>query len=142
MIAFVLALIGGLIVLVTSVINAVWFSYGATSFGGYGSYMRGVMDGYHSFMGSNASSTGFFASLSIIGVVCGVIVVMSAILLQVNPRQHVIWAVVIIAFFSDKFRGHGRFLHRRHLGHLRWSIRLKLKTNQPMTPAQLARANN
>ena len=32
MIAFVLALIGGLIVLVTSVINAVWFSYGATSF--------------------------------------------------------------------------------------------------------------
>lgn len=50
MVAFVLALIGGLIVLVTSVINAVWFSYRATSFGGYGSYMRGVMDGYHSFM--------------------------------------------------------------------------------------------
>lgn len=131
MIAFVLALIGGLIVLVTSVINAVWFSYGATSFGGYGSYMRGVMDGYHSFMGSNASSTGFFASLSIIGVVCGVIVVMSAILLQVNPRQHVIWAVVIIAFSAISFVGMGGFFIGAILGIFAGVFDLSLKQTSP-----------
>ena len=131
MVAFVMALIGGLIVFVTSVINAVWFSYGATAFGGYGSYMRGVMDGYHSFMGNSASSTGFFTSLSIIGLVCGVIVVMSTIVLQVNPRQHVVWAVVIIAFSAISFVGMGGFFIGAILGIIAGVFDLSLRQTSP-----------
>ena len=115
-VAFFLAMIGGLIITVTSVINTVWFSYGAESFGGYGNYMRSVMDGYHNFMGSNAGSNGFLASLSLIGVICGVIVLMSAIMLRVSPQQHVVWSIVIIAFSVASFFGMGGFFIGAILG--------------------------
>ena len=128
-VAFLLALVGGLIVLISSIVNAVWFSYGASSFGGYGSYMRGVMDGYHNFMGSNADSTGFLASLSIVGVVCGVIVVMSAIMLKVNPRQHVVWAVIIIAFSALSFVGMGGFFIGAIIGIIAGVFDLSLRQN-------------
>ena len=77
--AYIVSLVGGLIILITSIINVVWYSSGAPNFGGYGSFMSGMMDGYHNFMGSYGSSYGFLAGISLVAVICGVIVVMSAI---------------------------------------------------------------
>ncbi|MGA3291088.1 MAG: hypothetical protein ABSD42_12715 [Candidatus Bathyarchaeia archaeon] len=50
--AYIVSLVGGLIILIASILNVVWYSSGAPNFGGYGSYIRGMMDGYHNFMGS------------------------------------------------------------------------------------------
>ena len=87
--AFVMSLVGGLIVLVVSLVNAVWFGSNAPAWGGFGSYMRSMMDGYHDFMGSYGSSNGFFTAVSVVSLVCGVIVVMSALVLRVHPQEHV-----------------------------------------------------
>ena len=50
--AYIVSLVGGLIITITSIINVLWYSSGAPNFGGYGSYIRGLMGGYHNFMGS------------------------------------------------------------------------------------------
>ena len=114
--AFIVSLIGGLIVLIASVLNVIWYSSGAPYMGGYGSFVGGMMDGYHNFMGNYASSYGFLAGVSLIGVVCGVIVLMSAIMLWIQPHQHVIWAMVIIAASAVSFIGMGGYFIGATLG--------------------------
>ena len=96
--AFIVSLVGGLIVFILSTINVLWFSSGGTGFGGYGNFMRGMMGSNHNFMGTYAGSTSFFAGLSVVAVICGIIVLISAIMLKVQPHQHVPWAILIIAF--------------------------------------------
>ncbi len=111
-----MSLVGGLVIFVVSLLNVVWFSSGATGFGGYGSYMRGMMDGYHNFMGNYASSTSFFAELSVVAVICGVIVLFGAIMLKVQPNQQVSWAIIIIAFSAVSFVGMGGYFIGAILG--------------------------
>ena len=114
--AYIVSLVGGLIVLIASIINVLWYSYGATNFGGYGSFVGGLMDGYHSFMGSYGSSYGFLSGISLVSVICGVVVVMGAINLRLNPRQSIIWAIVIIVFSAVSFVGMGGFFIGAILG--------------------------
>jgi hypothetical protein len=107
---FLFSLIGGLIILVASTVNLIWFLSGAQNFGGFGNYMRGFMDGNHNFMGNYASSNSFLAGISVVALVCGVIVLMGAIMLRVQPtRQHVIWAIIIIVFSVVSFVGMGGY---------------------------------
>ena len=82
--AFVVSLIGGLIVLIGSLVNFVWFLSGAQNFGGFANYMHRAMGGYHSFMGNYGSSNSFLAGISVVGIVCGVIVLIGTILLKVD----------------------------------------------------------
>ena len=107
--SYVLSLVGGLIVLLASVVNLVWFGSGAPYWGGFGGYMHGTMDGYHNFMGSHGSSYGFFAGISLLSLVCGIIIVISAIMLSVHPQEHMIWATVVIVFSAVSFVGMGVF---------------------------------
>jgi len=74
------------------------------------------MDGYHSFMGSYGSSYGFLAGISLVSVICGVVVVMSAIMLGVHPQEQLIWAIVIIVFSAVSFVGMGGFFIGAILG--------------------------
>jgi hypothetical protein len=114
--AYIVSLVGGLIILIASILNVVWYSSGAPNFGGYGSFMRGMMDGYHNFMGSYGSSYGFLAGISLVGVICGVIVLMGAIMLRVQPHQQMIWAIVIIVFSVVSFVGMGGYFIGAILG--------------------------
>jgi len=107
--AFIVSLVGGLIVFIASLINFVWFLSGAANFGGFGNFMRGAMGGYHSFMGSYGTSNSFLAGISVIGLVCGVIVLIGAIMLKVDSHQSTIWAIVIIAFSLVSFVGMGGY---------------------------------
>jgi hypothetical protein len=107
--SYVMSLVGGLIVLIISLVNLVWFGSGASTTGSFGSYMNGAMDGYHNFMGSYASSTGFFTAVSVVSLVCGVIVVMAALVLRIHPEEHFIWGVVIVAFSAVSFVGMGGY---------------------------------
>ena len=114
--AFIVSLVGGLIIIIASILNVVWYSSGASNFGGYGSYHGGMMDGYHNFMGSYGGSYGFLAGISLVAVICGVIVLMGAIMLRVQPHQHMIWAIVIIVFSAVSFVGMGGFFIGAILG--------------------------
>ena len=125
--AFIVSLVGGLIVFIISVLNVVWFSSGATNFGGYGSFMRGMMDGNHNFMGSYASSNSFFAGLSLVAVICGVIVIIGAIMLRAQPHQHLPWAILIIVFSAASFVGMGGYFIGAVLGILGGAFELSIR---------------
>ena len=114
--AFIVSLVGGLITFIASTINVLWYSYGAPNFGGYGSFVGGLMNGYHSFMGNYGGSYGFLAGVSLVAVICGVVVLMSSIMLRVHPQEHLIWATVIIVFSAVSFVGMGGFFIGAILG--------------------------
>ena len=114
--AFALTLVGGLILLIVSLVNAVWFGSGAPTWGGFGSYMQGMMGSNHNFMGTYASSTGFFTAVSVVSLVCGVIVLVGAIMLRVYPKDHVVWGVVILVFSAVSFVGMGGYFIGAVLG--------------------------
>jgi len=114
--AFIMSLIGGVIIFVTSTVNLVWFLSGAQNFGGFGNYMRGFMDGNHNFMGSYASSNSFLAGISVVALVCGVIILIGALMLRVQPRDHTIWAIIIVVFSVISFVGMGGYFIGAILG--------------------------
>jgi hypothetical protein len=125
--AFVLSLIGALIVLVVSILNLVWFSTSTSFLGGYGGYMRGMMDGYHNFMGNYASSTGFFAGISAVSLICGIILVVAAVMLWIQPQAHIIWGVIIVVFSAVSFVGMGGYFIGAILGIIGGAIALSYK---------------
>lgn len=114
--AFIVSLVGGLIITIASILNVVWYSSNGSNFGGYGSYMRGTMDGYHNFMGNYGGSYSFLAGISLVAVICGVVVLMAAIMLRAQPHQHVVWAIVIIVFSAVSFVGMGGYFIGAILG--------------------------
>ncbi len=107
--AFVISLVGALIVLIFSLVNLVWFGSNAPNWGGFGNYCVSMMDGYHNFMGSYSTSTGFFTAISIVSFVCGVIVLMSALVLRIHPQEHFLWGIVIVVFSAISFVGMGGY---------------------------------
>jgi hypothetical protein len=108
-VAFVISLVGGLIILAFSLVNLIWFGSNAPSWGGFGDYWSGMMNGYHDFMGNYASSTSFFTAVSIASFVCGVIVVFSSLVLRIHPREHLLWGIVIVVFSAISFIGMGGY---------------------------------
>jgi len=129
--AFIVSLVGGLIIMIASILNVVWYSSGAPNFGGYGSYVGGMMDGYHNFMGSYGGSYGFLTGISLVAVICGVIVLMGAIMLRVQPHQHMLWAIVIIVFSAISFVGMGGFFIGAILGIIGGAFDLSIRQIKP-----------
>jgi hypothetical protein len=127
---FIVSLVGGLIIFIISTLNVLWFSSGAGSFGGYGTTMRGAMDSYHNFMGTYSSSSSFFAGLSVVALICGIIVVIGAIILRVQPHQHLPWAIVIIAFSAVSFVGMGGYFIGAVLGIIGGAFELTIRRQQ------------
>lgn len=52
--AYILSLIGGVIVLLSGVIGLAWFGSSGPSWGGFGGFMGRMMNGYHGFMEATA----------------------------------------------------------------------------------------
>ena len=114
--AFVVSLVGGLIITIFSILNVLYYSSGTSNLGGYGGYMRGMMTGNHNFFGAYGTSYSFLAGVSLLAVICGVIVMIGAILLTIQPHQHTIWAIVILAFSLVSFVGMGGYFIGATLG--------------------------
>ncbi len=127
---FVLSLVGGVIVLVFGIVNSVWFASSAPSWDGFGGWMGGMIGNYHGFMGSYASSYGFMTGISIVGLISGVIIIISAVMLRVNPRQHVIWGALIVAFSALSFLGMGGFFIGAILGIVGGALALSYRQQQ------------
>ena len=107
--AFLISLVGALIVLIFSLVNLVWFGSNSPNWGGFGNYWGGMMEGYHNFMGSYSTSTVFFTAISVVSLVCGVIVLMSTLILRIHPQEHVLWGIVIVVFSAISFVGMGGY---------------------------------
>ncbi len=125
--AYVISLVGGLIILLFSLVNAIWFGYGAPIDSGFGNFMQGAMGGNHNFMGMYASSTGFFTTISIVSLVCGVIVIFASLALRLHPEEHVIWGIVIVVFSAISFVGMGGYFVGAGFGIIGGAIALTYK---------------
>ena len=98
-VAFILSIVGGLLIFVGSAVSIVWFSVGSAPFGGY----WGMMSGWHGMTGSYGFTYDYLLVLSVLGLACGVIVVVGGFMLSLRPLEHVTWGVLIVIFSAISF---------------------------------------
>ena len=110
-IAFILSLVGGILIFVSSAISTIWFAVGSSPFG-YGDFW-GMMAGFHSMMGFNND---YLLGFSALGLVCGVIVVIGSFLLNLRPLEHVSWGVIVLVFSAVSFVSMGGWFVGAALG--------------------------
>jgi hypothetical protein len=95
-IAFLLSLIGGIFILLG---GGVMSMFGG--FGGYGGY--GMMGGFRGMMGHQYPSYGMmgwfgFGLFGVLGLIFGIIVIISAFMLNSKPQEHSTWGTLIVIF--------------------------------------------
>jgi hypothetical protein len=110
--AFILSLIGGLLIFVSSAISIVWFTVGSEPFGVYG----GMMGDYHGIMGNFGFGSGYLLSFSVLGLVCGVLVVVGSFMLNLRPLDHVTWGAIVLTFSVVSFVAMGGWIVGAVLG--------------------------
>jgi hypothetical protein len=91
---YILSLIGGLIILVGSLVSVYWFALGSSAFGSY----YGMMGGWHGMIGDFGFANSYWITFSVVGLVCGVVVVISAFMLNSRPTEHLTWGALILVF--------------------------------------------
>jgi hypothetical protein len=112
--SFILSLIGGLIILIDGILGSIWYLSGNASYGGF---WGGMMGGWHGMMGGGFGlSYGYMAGFSLVGLVSGIIVVIGAIMLNVQPADHTSWGIVILIFSIVSFVSMGGFFIGAILG--------------------------
>jgi hypothetical protein len=107
--SFVLSFIGGLIILLGGIVSTIWFVYGGAVWGDFGEMWSGFMGGYHGMMGSLGFPFGFMGGFSLIGLICGAIIVISAWMFTVRPEEGT-WAILILIFSAISFLNMGGFM--------------------------------
>jgi hypothetical protein len=140
--AFVLSLIAGIFIVLgggmTSMMGSFFGPYGYGIMGGYGGFgMMGYgYSGYGNGYGvTNRSGFGLFG---VLGLVFGVIVIVSAIMLNSRPQEHSTWGVLIVIFsvlsiFGGAMGGLGAGLI---LGIVGGVLAITWKTTQTQTKTQ------
>ena len=113
MIAFILSLIGGVLMLLNGAMSFMMLTYYGTYFGlVWGMMMRGCMG----MMGSFRFPFGSFHGLILLGLVCGIIVTMGAFMLNSRPAERRSWGLIILIFSVISFLGMGGFFIGALLG--------------------------
>ena len=111
--SFILSLIGGLIILIDGILVSIYYLSGGVFYGGF---WDGMMGGWHGMMGGFGLSHGYMAGFSLVGLVCGIIVVIGAVMLNIQPADHTSWGIVILVFSTVSFVGMGGFFIGAILG--------------------------
>jgi len=109
-VAFVLSLVGGIVIIAGSVIALFLLAYGSP-YGTYYGMGMGMMGGYWFGYGS-----GWMWSLTLVSLVCGVLVLIGAVMLNANPQEHVAWGTVVLVFSIASFTGMGGYFIGAILG--------------------------
>jgi len=78
-------------------------------------------------MGSLGVPFGLMGGLSLIGLASGILVVISAIMLNARPEEHTVWGTVILVFSIISFLGMGGFLIGAILGIVGGALALSWK---------------
>jgi len=107
--SFILSIIGGILVLVGGLVSSIWFIYGATAWGEMGDMWLGFMGGYHGMMGSFGTPLSYMGGLSLVGIVCGALIIFSAWMSNMRPQERKIWAIIIMVFSVASFLNMGGF---------------------------------
>jgi hypothetical protein len=113
--AFILSFIGGLIILVGSVVSSLWYLAGSP-YGWFGGMWGGMMGMWHGSMGSFGLPYGYMVAFSLIGVVSGIIVTICAVMLNTRPEEHTAWGAIILVFSIISFLSMGGFFIGAILG--------------------------
>ena len=93
--AFVLSLVAGVFIMLGGGMMSMIGSFGfAGMMGGYGGMMGGMM-GYPGYGMMGGFGFGMFGLL---GLIFGIIVVISAIMLNSRPEEHTMWGTIIVIF--------------------------------------------
>jgi len=114
--AFILSLIGGVLIFIGGVVSSMWFMSGGYNSGGMMGGFGGMMGGYQGMMGNWGVPFGFMGGLSLIGLVAGTLVIIGALMLNARPAEHTAWGVVILVFSIVSFLGMGGFFIGALLG--------------------------
>ena len=122
-IAFILSLIGGLILVIGSVIQTLLLAFGsyAGTFYGMG---PGMMSGY----GFYGYGSGWMTALSLMALVFGIIVLIGAIMLNARPAGHITWGIIVLVFSVASFVGMGGYMIGAILGIAGGAIALSYKS--------------
>jgi hypothetical protein len=114
-VAFILSLIGGILILIGGLVSSMWFMLGGSNFWGMmdgnGGMMRGweMMDGY-------GFPFGFMGGFSFVALIAGIFVIIGVVMLNARPAEHMTWGVVVLAFSIISFVGMGGFVLGALLG--------------------------
>ena len=112
--AFVLSLIAGLLIL-TGVGMMLTFSHGTPYNGMMGGYY-GMMNGYYGMMQGFGYGGWWFYGAAGIGLIAGIAVLVSAIMIYARPRSASTWGLLVLVFSILSFFGMGGFFIGAILG--------------------------
>ncbi len=125
-IAFVLSLIGGILILLSGFVSSIWFMMGGSNF--WGMMGGGMMGGWGGMMGGYGFPFGFMGWFSIVSSVSGILVVIGAIMLNARPAEHLTWGIIILIFSIVSFIGMGGFVLGALLGIAGGALALSYKS--------------
>ena len=120
--AFILSLIGGLVITVGSAVATFLSAYGSP-YGTYYGMGPGMMGGFGFGYGS-----GWMVGFSIVSLVFGILVVIGAIMLNARPVEHVTWGIIVLIFSIASFIGMGGYFIGAILGIAGGAIALSYRT--------------
>lgn len=110
--AFVLSLIGGSLIVFQDVLSVIML----TSFGVNFGVMGSMMSGFTGMMGSFGFPFGLMTGFMLVGLISGILVLVSALMLSLRPLEHFAWGIVILVFSIISFLGIGGFVIGAVLG--------------------------
>jgi hypothetical protein len=122
--AFILSLIGGIIIVAGSAIVAFLSAFGSP-YGTYYGMGPGMMG---SFGFDYMYSSGWMLGFSAVALVCGILVVIGAIMLNAHPEEHTTWGIIVLIFSVVSFIGMGGYFIGAILGIAGGAIALSFRT--------------
>jgi hypothetical protein len=126
--AFILSLIGGLVIVAGSCIGAFLSAFGSP-YGTYYGMGPGMMSGFGFGYGS-----GWMLGLSLVALVSGIIVVVGAIMLNARPEEHTAWGIIVLIFSIVSFIGMGGYFIGAVLGIAGGALALSYKAPTKASP--------
>ncbi len=109
-IAFVLSLIGGIVIIIGSLIAAFLSAFGLPN-GTYYGMGPGMMTGFWS-----GYNSGWMIGFTTVSLVCGIIVLIGALMLRMRPVDNITWGILILIFSIGSFVGMGGYFLGAILG--------------------------
>jgi hypothetical protein len=132
--AFALSLTGGVLMFLSGGISSTWFMSEGIGvggmMGGLGDMMGGfqnMMNSFQVMMGGFGVPFGFMGGLSLMGLVSGIFVIISALMLNARPSEHTAWGTMILVFSIISLLGMGGFYLGALLGIAGGAIALSWK---------------
>lgn len=126
--AFILSLVGGVLIIAGGSMSMMWFGYDYSGMmGGFWGMMGGIMGGYRGMMGNIGIPYGLMAGISLIGVLSGILMILGAMMLNIRPADHTIWGTIILIFSLMSFLGMGGFFIGAILGIVGGALALSWK---------------